>query len=626
MFDAKPYSYSVSQRRLMNMSGPVPGPIPGFIPAFIPRFMRGFAFSPTLNNAAVLQRLIQAILFLIAASVLAAAQTNEPTVSLRHHVPPQVLNGGATRVSHYNPDQKLRLVMSIKAPHMAEEEQFIREQQTKGSPNFHKFLTAEEWDARFAPSAEDEQKVVDWAQGQGLTVTHRYSHRLIVDLEGTAGNIEKAFGVTINNYQINGEEDFSNDRDPLLPASLSNIVTSVQGMNSIQRDHGSAPGSEKLKGPDYAPGPAVGPGTTMQKDGDPTQLPAHSNLNGNSAPSLSPGGNSSSTLNSSGNSVPPLNANKFMDPVNLFSSESYDYDGLHALSHCCNVHNDSGGSPAVSSVAIAGFGNFLNSDILGFQSTYPYLALNFTWYNIDGTPGCSKTSINPPCATGETTEDIEWTIATSNSQGSSNSTSHVYAYLGANGNLSTYTDLYSQILDDNKTRVMTTSWSCTENYDCPYIPADDSTANPQNDVIGSRHAIFNKMVGMGWTLIAASGDRGASDDCQNGNSNPPSNSYVDPNAHTSVSYPGSDFDFLAAVAPSWTCIPTGPGTMSMPGKAVSAMDPARAMAAAAAADSACTSISRGGRPPSAAWATRGLFPTCLLTPSASGRTSTSMAA
>jgi hypothetical protein len=537
MFDARVYSHRLTQRGPMNVSS----------------FIRKFAFSSQSSLGVSLQRILRILPFLVLAPALTAtAQSNEAGFSLGHHVPQQVLNGQATRVSHYNPDLKLRLVMSIKAPHMAEEEQFLREQQTKGMPNFHKFLTAEEWNARFAPSAEDEQKVVDWAQSQGLTVTRRYSHRLIVDLEGTVDSIEKAFGVTINNYQVGEEVDFSNDRDPLLPASLKNIVTTVQGMNNIQRMHGSARGSENLKGPDYAPGPAVSLGGNLQKDGDATKLPASSNLNGNSVSSLNSQVNSAVSPNAIGNGVPPVNANKFMDPVNLFNSEAYDYDGLHALSHCCNVHNDSGGSPAVSSIAIAGFGNFLYSDIQGFQATYPYLAYNLTWYDIDGTPGCGpNTSIppNPPCATGETTEDIEWTIATSNSLGSANDTSHVYAYLGGNFNYSTYTDIYSAILDDNSTRVFTTSWSCSENYDCGYdagtIGVGEST-DGDNSVIGSQHAIFNQMAGMGWTLIGSSGDRGASDDCQNGNTTPPTKNYLDTNAHTSLTYPASDSDFVAA--------------------------------------------------------------------------------
>jgi Bacterial Ig-like domain (group 3) len=93
--------------------------------------------------------------------------------------------------------------------------------------------------------------------------------------------------------------------------------------------------------------------------------------------------------------------------------------------------------------------------------------------------------------------------------------------------------MYSDILNDNKTRVLTTSFSCTEVYDC-------STA-----VMDSRHAIFNKMVGMGWTLIASSGDRGAADNCWDNLPAKPA-PQLDPDAATSVAYPASDNDFVAA--------------------------------------------------------------------------------
>jgi xanthomonalisin len=112
-------------------------------------------------------------LFALLLTVPALAQSDAASAVLSGHTPPQVLDGSAVRVSHYNLDRKLRLVLAIQPPQTAEEEQFLTELQTKGSPNSHQFLTTEEWNARFAPSAEDEQKVVDWAQSQGLTVTNR---------------------------------------------------------------------------------------------------------------------------------------------------------------------------------------------------------------------------------------------------------------------------------------------------------------------------------------------------------------------------------------------------------------------------------------------------------------------
>src|SRR5580698_9441446 len=131
------------------------------------------------------------------AQAAAATQDNVapavPANSLRleGHLPGKIANGTAFRVSRYARENKLRLVLAIQPPHMAEEETFIKQLTTKGSPNFHKFLTQNEWNARFAPSAEDEQAVVNWAQSQGLTVTQRYPNRLLVDIEGTAETIEK---------------------------------------------------------------------------------------------------------------------------------------------------------------------------------------------------------------------------------------------------------------------------------------------------------------------------------------------------------------------------------------------------------------------------------------------------
>src|SRR5580658_4652950 len=177
------------------------------------------------------------------------------TVTLAGHTPNEVMDGTAILIGHYNPELKLRLTLAVQPPHMAEEEEFLKEIETIGSPNFRKFLTAEEWNERFSPSVDDEQNVVDWAQSQGLTVTHRFPNRLLVDVEAPVGVIEKAFRITINSYMFGDEVDFSNDLDPQIPASLSNVLSAVLGLNSIRRFHRVGSDPRDYKGPDYAPGP-----------------------------------------------------------------------------------------------------------------------------------------------------------------------------------------------------------------------------------------------------------------------------------------------------------------------------------------------------------------------------------
>lgn len=419
--------------------------------------------------------------------------------------PSLVVNGSAHFVEHYDSTKKLRLALAIQPPHMAEEEQFIQELTTKGSPNFHKFLTPEQWNARFAPSAQDEQAVVDWAQSQGLTVTHRYPNRLLVDVEGTVSTIEKAFGVTINNYQVGEEVDFSNDRDPQIPASLSGILHGVVGLNSVERVRRIGSGKPTVKGADYVAGPLISASGNTHGDGDVTKAPAslaaRPNISG--SPSKPTSGDSYPLDYKSGTYA--------ADPDNIQSSEGYDYNALQRLSHCCNEWGNAGGSPAESSIALVGYGAFNTSDTNTFFQAYG-MAWDLNWFCEGGSP-C-------PAVDGEAPLDVEYAGAMSNSYGSYQNTAHIYEYEMTNNLYSTYSDTFNQIITDGYAKVVSTSYGWQEN-----VGFSGSVAT------GTMHPIFNNMVGTGITLIAASGDQGASVGC--GDS-------------TSVNYPSSDPDFIAA--------------------------------------------------------------------------------
>ncbi|MGO9271824.1 MAG: protease pro-enzyme activation domain-containing protein [Terriglobia bacterium] len=446
-----------------------------------------------------MKRLSVILLSGIAAASLARAGQTDVSKFIGRETPPQVLEGTAKLVGHYDPTKMLRVVFALQPLHMAEEEQFLEELHTQSSPKFHHFLTAAEWNSRFAPSAADEQTVVDWVESVGFTVTHRYPNRLLVDVEAPVGTIEKALGVRINHYQVGGETLFSNDRDPVIPASLAGIIHSVQGLNNIQRMHPALRGTHDFPGPDYAPGPVVALGPHVQHDGDRTKLPRSMGGEAKDGPSIT---------------------NGYYDPTDIYSSQAYDYNALHAVGHCCNPGGNPFVSPPDSSIAIAAFGVPSNSDIIGFQAQYPYLALWAADVFIDGAYQCA-TPTDDNCL--EATLDTEWSVATSNSFDTLSDTAAVWLYAGANENNSTFTDVYNFMLTDGHARVFSTSWVCTEFYGC-----DSGTMD-------SRHAIFNSMLGQGWTLVAAAGDNGASADC-----------YIDNPAHTSVDYPASDPDVVGA--------------------------------------------------------------------------------
>ncbi|HKM47221.1 MAG TPA: choice-of-anchor D domain-containing protein, partial [Terriglobales bacterium] len=474
-----------------------------------------YCHSSSSANSAWIRPFLLIVALCVFASWAAWAQTSD-SVTLSTHVPMKVENGSAMLVGHYNPNQILRLGLAVQAPHMAEEEQFIKELLTKASPNFHKFLTAAEWNARFAPAAEDEQKVVDWAQSQGLTVTQRHPDRLMVDVEAPAGVIEKVFGVTINNYQVGDEVDFSNDRDPAIPESLSGILHTVVGLNNIERVHrlGSGKGkSTTTKGADYVPGPVYSAGENMHRDGDPAKAPwaRPAAITSRAAAKDKSSGAPSQPKSNDNYPLDYMSGTYAMDPDNVQSSNGYDYNALQRLSFCCNEPGAAGGSPAESSIALVGYGGFNVSDLSTFFGYYG-MAGNLTWYCIGG-GSC-------PSNDGEAPLDVEYSGAMSNSYGSYLDTAHIFEYEMTNGLYTTYYDAWDDILTNNTAKVASTSYGWEEN-----VGFSGSYAT------GTMHPLFNTMVGQGFTLIAASGDNGASDGCGDA---------------TAVDYPSADPDFIAA--------------------------------------------------------------------------------
>jgi hypothetical protein len=370
-----------------------------------PAHQTGRYSSSVLNISAYV-----AVLALLCTSMLAWGQ--QPHISkagapFAANTPQQVVLGTAKLVQAYDPTSKLRLAISIKAPKMAEEEKLLKQLQDKKSPNFHKWLTPDEWNARFAPAAQDEQAVVDWVKSQGLTVTARYPNRLMVDAEGTVDAIQKAFSISINKYQVDGEVEFSNDRDPQLPSNLAGVIQYIEGLNSILRMRPASPLLKGMRGPDYSPGPVRQEGPGAHKDADRAAVKA-----------LAAKMKAEASRKQTSTSKPPV-TNGFYDPSDVWSSNMYDYNALQAQGHCCNPTGNSGGTPPQTSIGLATDGDFAVSDLNGFVNQYPYLAYHYYTHYIDGTPSCCDD---------ETTLDLEWSTATSNSEGSYLDTSSINVY------------------------------------------------------------------------------------------------------------------------------------------------------------------------------------------------------
>jgi subtilase family serine protease len=116
--------------------------------------------------------------------------------------------------------------------------QLLADQQNPSSQQYHKWLTPDQFGARFGVSSSDMDKVKGWLQSKGLTITSVAPSMNYVTVSGSIGQVESAFKTQIHSFTENGEQHISNVSDPQLPAAIANMVVGVRGLNDFKlRSH-----------------------------------------------------------------------------------------------------------------------------------------------------------------------------------------------------------------------------------------------------------------------------------------------------------------------------------------------------------------------------------------------------
>src|SRR5277367_1366408 len=81
----------------------------------------------------------------------------------------------------------------------------LDEQQDKSSPNYHDWLTPEQFGEQFGASDADIQTIISWLASRGFTGIKPSVGRAVIEFSGTAGEVRNAFHTEIHHYVVNGE-------------------------------------------------------------------------------------------------------------------------------------------------------------------------------------------------------------------------------------------------------------------------------------------------------------------------------------------------------------------------------------------------------------------------------------
>ena len=166
-------------------------------------------------------------------SLTAQGQAQLSRQVLHNHIRREVSSGQAALVGRLPTAQRMRLSIVLPLRNQTALTELIGRLYDPSSPDFHHFLSVDQFTQQFGPTAEDYEAVVGFAKANGFSVTNSPANRLIVPITGTAAQVEKAFNVRMNNYRhpTENREFFSPDREPSL--NLGVPVAHIAGLNNF---------------------------------------------------------------------------------------------------------------------------------------------------------------------------------------------------------------------------------------------------------------------------------------------------------------------------------------------------------------------------------------------------------
>ncbi len=182
-----------------------------------------------VSGLAVVAIAALAVTFLVSAN--AAQNSGSTNYSLTGNTPGFIKK--ATDLGSADPTTVISVTVWLTLHNEAQLAQLVRQQNQKGSPNFHKWITQDSFNAAFSPTAQEVKSVQNFLTAHGLSVLAVAENNFYVKVQGTIGDVEKAFHVNIHIYNLNGQTYRSNTDDPNINDASGAHVAAISGMDDF---------------------------------------------------------------------------------------------------------------------------------------------------------------------------------------------------------------------------------------------------------------------------------------------------------------------------------------------------------------------------------------------------------
>jgi subtilase family serine protease len=167
----------------------------------------------------------------VALGVIAGfAQADAQTVLLRGTVSPQALN--LPTYGDLPATQTLPLQIWFKSRNQEQLSSLLASQQDSRSPQYHKWLTPQEYASRFGVTQPEFDQVSNWLRSEGFQVTGGSPLDGYIKFSGSTLTISRAFGTSVSKFSPDGSR-FGILKEPRIPSQYENVVGNITGLDNL---------------------------------------------------------------------------------------------------------------------------------------------------------------------------------------------------------------------------------------------------------------------------------------------------------------------------------------------------------------------------------------------------------
>jgi subtilase family serine protease len=178
-------------------------------------------------SAAIVGLISTASLTFAVGCYAASAYAGETAVIAGNHCAEAASLASAGSIAAGRP---LRMEITMALRNRPELDRLLRDLQDPSSPEYHRWLTPAEFQARFGPTPSDVAAVAKWLGQSGFQVDSTSAARRSIAFHGSADVAEKAFRVRIG---VSADRKaFANLSDPSVPGDLAPLIASVHGLSN----------------------------------------------------------------------------------------------------------------------------------------------------------------------------------------------------------------------------------------------------------------------------------------------------------------------------------------------------------------------------------------------------------